>query len=470
MENDANIIVVPPAWYERSGSVAVKVSPEKWTPNKTGIPAIRYKIKWTIGKHKESKIKHTEKDAKLFAKEKAKELDSEHRPASVKSMEEQRRDAVLYRECCNALYASKMDPLTACRFMARLLELMDLEGVEKLVAVILPQMRKCQPLLVETGVKAYSLLLFKDGEPQTPDEKRKHRCFELFNAKYAAMDFRFVSAQMVKDFLDEATASQDIRNKFLYALRGLFDWARDFKMALPAHVDTVCDFIIGKKPEKSDAEIYDVMEFAWLASFAVDREMVCALTLSGQHFVRQDEAKEMKGEYFTRDADGTPYQIVVPAHVSKTEEERTIPINEKFQSLFKVLIPFSGRIFNHGDPFDRIERLARVLGIRSKKNGFRHTCVSSNICAGMKRAEAANRAGHDEQTQGTFYFVNIDQREAKKYERINFNLRRVEGLPAYRQVRYKKYIERRLDRPLAEAVPFLRNAQPSVTTPEVLAA
>jgi hypothetical protein len=428
-----NKITLPTPWSVRAEGLHLNINPERWQKGAAKAPAIRFRVSHRTGGKRLSKIYHNvltlEKDAKQWGTS----LNFTDRSGLSDSYHQQMRRATLYCECNEVLAPHHLDPLGACRYAAKLLDLMDLGGLEKLIAVYLPLLRKCQPMLVAPGVEQYRYFLFEDGVPETRNEKRKNTCLECFVDRFGGTQFLFVTVDQIRQFLVSSTSSPDTRNKYLYCLRGLFEWARDDRHALPATIDTVCHLVMGKKPDRSKPEIYSVRAFAWLASHAVDRDMVLALTLAGQHFVRQEEAERMRGEFFLRDAVGNPHEIIVPSDVSKTGVERPIPIGPRFRKLFKLLLPSAGPIFKSKHPFDRIRRLAVLLGIEPKKNGFRHSCVAYSIGAGMRRHKAAHLAGHDLQTQGAFYFVKVDQREANKYWRICFNLNRVARLPQFRR-------------------------------------
>jgi hypothetical protein len=422
----------------KAGSIVLRVNPERWKKSGAKTPAIRFRVSHRLGKQRISGVFHDPETLVKDAKNWAKLLDSDGCPRSATAIKEQRRQAMLFNECHELLASHRLDPVSACRFIARLLEVMDLEGIEKLTAVYLPLLRKCRPLFVHAGVASYRQFLFKNGKPETKNEKRKDKCLELFDARFGGTQYHFVTVEQIRAFLKDSTSSADMQNKFLYCLRAHFQWARDDKESLPARMETVCDLVEGRKPDKAEPEIYPVRAFAWLAALAVDREMVLALTLVGQHFVRQEEALKLRGEHFHRDYAGTPDEIIIPSDVAKTGTQREIPIRSQFRPLYKMLLPPYGPIFQSKQPFSRIQRLATILGIQREKNGFRHSCVSYAIGAGMPRRKAARLAGHDLQTQGAFYYVQVDPREATKYWRIIFNNGRVVQLPHYRRVNFTR--------------------------------
>ncbi len=435
-------VELPEPYSVSVGGILLHINPERWRQGKDKLPAIRYRISHWMGSKRLSIILHNPETVLKEARAWGKSLNTEGHTRSTALFQEQRRRSILYGECEDILASYSVDPIRACRITAGLLETAGIEGAEKLIAVYAPLVRKCHPLFVSKGVEEYRKVLFKTGELKTKDQERKDKCLKLFADRFGGTQLLFITADQIKAFLQGATQGKDMRNKYLYCLRSLFNWARDDKQALPARIETECDIVNGRKPEKPEPEIYPVRAFAWLAGLAVDREMVLALALAGQHFLRQAEVERLRGEDFHRDPTGMPFEIIVREAVAKTRQRRPIPIEPPFRPLFKALAPPKGPLFHTTKPFDRVERLARALGITKIKNGFRHSCISYAISAGMTREEAASRAGHDQQTQGSFYFVLVDAREARKYRRITFNLPRAVQLPLYRRVNFRKLASR----------------------------
>ena len=201
------------------------------------------------------------------------------------------------------------------------------------------------------------------------------------------------------------------------------------------------------------------------SALLVDRELPLAQLLTAHHFVRQSEAVKMESKFFLRDPHGMPYEIVVPAHIAKTGEERNIPIPQRFQPLFQCLLPEKGLLFLSKDPFRRLDALARALGIEDQVNGYRRACVSYEVYAGMKRETAAKYAGHDSTTQKR-YLRPVNQCDAKKYGNFVFDLAKVRQLPRHKKVSFTKLVQK-----LKEInTTALRLVEPLVSNPEAAAA
>jgi hypothetical protein len=446
MMADTQQLPLPEPRWIRIGAFALYVSGEHWV-KAGGTPAVRLRIKFGEGADARFKICHDPDDLEEFAETWLKEElnpkivfpGTETHPEPVLAEEHLER-SVLYRQCQKKLEKHGIEPMAACDYMAELLDVVDIEGLKKLMAIYLPLFRKCKPLSARELAEGFRKSLFGDREPETDDEIRKDRFLRLFAEYFGDTQVIHIGLADFERYRMWVSRGLDMRNKALYCLRDGFHWARDYAEALPARQTTICDWVIGKKPDATTYEPYSAQDSKRLAALLPDREMVWAFTLNGQQFVRQEEALQLGRKHIHRDVTGMPDEIIVTKDISKTKEERHIPIEPQFRGLFKVLLECEGPFFISKNPFDRIDTLLLALGVTLSKNGLRRSCVSHAVGAGMSREDAAKHAGHTLDTQ-KIYLSAVEREEALEYRSIAFDSKRVRQLPAYKRVNFQKQVQ-----------------------------
>lgn len=296
------------------GSGTVTIYEETWQKGPKGekVPALRYKLYWSVGKETERRIKHDWREAYRAAATQANLLNSADRPPTADHMQRITDQASLYRTCVVKLKPFNVLPETACDTLADAYQRMGIEGFDRFVKVYGPRLQKTEDKPVKDLVTKYCEVIFETRDekgapiPKTANEKRKHRILTDLVKKFGEEMIGGVQAQPLLVHLEEGKPQEDAFNKRLYCVRGFFVWARDFPKALPKGVETEPELIDYKEVPDANPQIFPVPHIARLYSKVMDRDMVLALFLPTRYFLRQEECMKIQGEHFIRGADGLP--------------------------------------------------------------------------------------------------------------------------------------------------------------------
>lgn len=429
-----------PAGYPRkvachSSFVTIYCEPWEQREGSSRKVAIRFKIRWKLGKDTLTKILHDEAEAKQEAKRIAKELHDTNRPPDKATFRAMADKSAIYDECVKSLAGTGLTPLAACLEMGKLHRDLGTESLDAMLHVEGPLYAKakripCGELVDRNRAAILGAIPLVDGKPsETKHQHRQGAILDKFKRRFLDVSMLGLSAKDLEDFLEAEFKCTSSFNKALGCLRQLFTRARDFDQALKAEALTVCDRIKMREVNHTKGEVFAVGLLIRLLTLCFDQECVLALFLVTHNFCRQEEVEKLLGEHFLRDAAGLPYEIRIPAEVSKTDEPRPIPIEPEHRELIKLLVPLAGPLFKFKGPFRRIQSLAKRFKIALPMNCFRHSCVSYTVAAGMTPEVAQKRAGHDKNNQKRHYLIAVPQPDGQRYRAIRFDLDWVRGLP-----------------------------------------
>lgn len=429
-----------PQGYPRDvaeGSAFVTIYCERWEQHQgpKRITKYRFKLRWWVGEEEMILIVHDEDKAIFQAKAKARELNAENRPPSKEVYEVVQQKALKYDICAGYLEGTGVTPVEACLEYGKLHNRMGPSQLEALMHVEAPRYEKVKPIICGELVDWNRTIIvgtipLVDAKPSgTKHQKRQGVILDKFKRTFEKVPMMALSAKEVEQFLEDEFEGADSFNKALGCLRELFTRVRDFDLALKCDAPTVCDQIHTREVKHTKGEVLAVGLLIRLLHLCFDQECVLALFLVTHNFCRQEEVEKLLGEHFLRDAAGLPYEIRIPAEVSKTKELRSIPIEPEHRELLKLLVPPAGPLFQFKGPFRRIQSLAKRFKIALPINCFRHSCVSYMVAAGMTPEVAQKRAGHDEDNQERHYLIAVPQPEGQRYRAIRFDVDWIRGLP-----------------------------------------
>jgi integrase len=231
-------------------------------------------------------------------------------------------------------------------------------------------------------------------------------------------------------------------DKWLYGLRGLFAYAKDYLKALPQGLPTECELIRRKKSDKKDGEVFTIKEIVRIGSHLPDQETALAFALVLFGHVRQEEVVKLGLQHFTPGQDGIPNMIRITKKIAKHKNGESMPrdiaIEKNLKRILAVLLPKKGSLFVTKNVYGRIRAIAKALGVPWRHNALRHSCDSHDVARGTPEPEVAAKSGHTIPILRKHYLVPVDPADAIKYWRITFNRDRLSRLPRFRKSQLEK--------------------------------
>lgn len=216
-----------------------------------------------------------------------------------------------------------------------------------------------------------------------------------FGKAFEKMDLESVNREAIRTWLDRADLSARNYNNFLGVFVAFFNWARS-KGYLPEGVEVQPAMIprrgkargTGKKP------VWTVEEFSSLLEASEDREELrLFFLLAAATGARTEELIRQKWGNFNWD-EGT---LDFPSEITKTDRERTAPIQGSLINEIKKYAEPSGEVFPtiaNGDALgDKLTKWRKKNGLGWKVNAFRHTAISAKVRAGQDMAKVAEEHG-----------------------------------------------------------------------------
>lgn len=390
-------------------------------------------MRWYVGKLRHSETYKTPKEADAFALGKATELNNENRPPTESVLTELRRKAILWDEAASILAPHNWPVIRAVDTFNHLLGEMGDEGVRYFSHLYSPRLAKVRPCLVSDAVTKYQEFISTRDEVSKSHQANQKPCFEQFKKQFGQRNIHLVDCAEMDAWLEGRKMMPSTFSSWLYNLRGLFRYAKDYLKALPQTMPTECELIRRRKGDKAPAEVFTIREIVAIGTHLPDQETMLAFTLVLFGHLRQEEAEELLGQDFRRDRDGNVSQIDANNRIVKRKtgefRPRTIEVKPNLKRILNQLLPAKGPLFTSNKVFKRIRRIAAALGIRWKHNALRHGCASYAIALGEEEKEVARLNGHTIDVLRKNYFVAVAQEDARKYWRITFNLERLKRLP-----------------------------------------
>ncbi len=415
--------------HEQVGSVVVTIFDE----SKSNKP--KYRVRWYVGKKRDSKTCDSPGTAQKFAIAKATELNNEERPPSKHELGTLRRKAMLWDEASTILAPHDWPVIRAVDTFGLLLAEMGDEGVRYFSHRYSPRLAKVRPTTVAVALEKYRQFITDHDQVSKDHQRNVNSCFKLFAEKFGSERIDRIECTAVDEWLESRDYAASTRDKWLYGLRGLFNYAKDYLKALPQTLPTECDLVRRTKGDKAPAEVFTIGEIITIGSHLPDKETLLALTLVLFGHLRQEEAVELVAENFNRDEQGIPNSITANNNVVKRKKgefrARTIEIKPNLRRILAVLLPQKGPLFKSKSVFARIRRIAAALGIDWKHNALRHCCSSYAVAWGELEQKVADLSGHTVAVLRKNYLVSVAQEEARKYWKITFNTTRLAKLPRF---------------------------------------
>ena len=129
---------------------------------------------------------------------------------------------------------------------------------------------------------------------------------------------------------------------------------------------------------------------------APDKELLLTAKVTFHHFVRARELDFLGRDDFYFDVREFPVAVKV-RNADRRDGRiwRLIPIDSSHRPGLKGLLPSSGPLFVHANPFARLQNFAGKLGIKVTRRTALLSCVAHAWGAGMSGEEISVRLGQD---------------------------------------------------------------------------
>lgn len=426
-----------------SGNVTVRVYNDS-TPQKP-----KYRVRW-YGEVRDAKTFHYPAEADAFALAKAVELDNASRPIGKVELAELRRKADLFDRFESIMTPHHWTVDRAVDTCHRLLTEMGDEGLRHFAHIFSPRLAKVRPCKVADVLTQCEKL--KDAHDSVSQDHRNNlkRCFRSFEEQFGDRPIHLLTCAELDAWLTGQEHKSSTRDKWLYGLRNVFTFAKDYLKALPQGETTECDLVMRTKSDKAEAEVFSITEIIHIARYLPDRETMLAFALVLFGHLRQEEALKLVQRHFRIDPETRlPSVIVVTAKVAKHKKgqskPREIVIASNLAKILSVLLPAKGPLFHSEDVYARIRRITEAIGVGWKLNALRHCCSSYAVASGMPKETAAAKSGHTIDVLVRDYLVPVEEAEGMKHWRITFNRARLAKLPAFQKTPLER-VKRRASR------------------------
>ena len=184
-----------------------------------------------------------------------------------------------------------------------------------------------------------------------------------------------IRSDEIEDFLDSKRAMARRRNNLRSEIVTLFRYARTRLRALHRDRKTEAELVLRDQTKRKPVETFSPEEFeAFLR--AVKPEWLPWLALGGLAGIRTDgEIFRIRWECFKWDK----RIIDLDPAITKINERRHVPLCDRLIDLLRPVRCESGPVINLKKPEDETERLARVTGIRWRRNALRHSFCSYRV-------------------------------------------------------------------------------------------
>src|ERR1035441_6798203 len=305
--------------HHKVGNVVVTVFDES-TPTRP-----KYRVRWYTGRKRDAKAFDDALLADAFAIGKATELNDENRPPSKQEMGELRRKAILFEEIERILAPHNWTPARAADTFSILLTEMGDEGVRHFSHLYAPRLAKVRPHQVEDALKQYRQFVVGHDQVSTAHRDNLKRCFEIFEKRFGKIRLDRLECGQLDSWLEEQQLKASTRDKWLYGLRGLFAFARDYLKALPQTLPTEIELVRRTKSDKEPAQVFTIAEILAIGSSLPDQETMLAFALVLFGHLRQEEAQQLLAEDFRRTPLGIPHKIIVNNEVVKRVKGQVKP-------------------------------------------------------------------------------------------------------------------------------------------------
>jgi integrase len=369
-----------------------------------------------------------------FAKMRAQEIFNSVRVLSAEEMDELRFKARQWSE-----FEQQLAPFGWSADKARIsiveqLNNMGPENVHTFTELYGPRLAKVKETTVSSALASYKAHLL------TCAATKKHRInqettFAAFEIEYGAEPIHLIGCADLDRFLLEHTNGTNSHDKWRYALRGLFTFARDYLKALPQETVLEIDRIVRRKVDKAPTEVMPLKDVVHLGRVLPDKTTLLAYSLALFGFLRTSEIEELNVETFQRDKEGKLYQLnLLGKHKpGQTHLRRVIPLKPNLARILEALIPDSGALFIDKKVFARIRAIARAQKVRMPHNVLRHSGASYALASGDKDLEIAEWNGDTKEVLYKNYIAAVSHEDAKKYWQITFNIERISKLPRFKK-------------------------------------
>lgn len=415
------------------GSVTVRVTDESEGQRK------KFRVRWYIGSKRDSETFTNAGKADTFAIKKATDLNNEFRPPSRKQLAELQRKAILVDDANDRLLPFGFDLPRGVSLLEDLLKEMGGEGIRLFSTIYGPRVASVRPMAAKLALQEYQKFQDRGGSVTQDHLDNLGGCFKKFGAKFGDRNINDIEADAIDGWMGEQELSAGTWDKWLYALRGLFTYARDYKKALPQMIPHECDLVQRRRADKAPPEVFSLEEIDAIAKILPDQETMLAFVLILFGHLRQDEAQELTRAHFGF----SNQEIGVTAEIAKHKkgqkpQPRDIPIKPILAQLLPALLPDSGPIFVSKDVYERLRKIVKAAQIDWKHNALRHCCTSYAVAAGEDIKDVAKFSGHTVAVLKRNYLVPVEPADAEKYWAMTFDLERLRQLPRRHQLSGEK--------------------------------
>jgi hypothetical protein len=418
--------------HHKVGSVTVSVFDES-KPLKP-----KFRVRWYVGKTRESETFRIPVEADTFAIAKATELNNEFRPPSKRELAELSRKANLFDEAVDLLRPYNWQPLPAIHQFTTLLEEMGDDGVRLFAHLYGPRLARIRRLSVSQAINQYRNYVKARGQVSSGHLQNQSRCFNEFGEKFGQREIHQIECAELDEWLEEKELKASTHDTWLYALRRLFSHARDYLKALPQIIPTECELVRRKKSDREPGQVFSLPEIIQIGMCLPDQETQLAFSLILFGHLRHFEAQQLEAKHFRRNLAGVPYQINITAEIAKHKEGESMPrditIKPNLGKILAVLLPKQGPIFKSKDVYARLRNIINNTSVGWKRNALRRCCTSYSVARGEEVKDVAASSGHTVAILKSNYLVPVDQDAANKYWRLTFNIARIARLPRHYQI------------------------------------
>lgn len=182
-----------------------------------------------------------------------------------------------------------------------------------------------------------------------------------------------IRSDEIEDFLDSKKAASMRRINLRSEIITLFRYAQNRLRALPRDRKTEAELVEKDQTKRKPVETFSPEVFETFLG-AVRPEWLPWLALGGLAGIRTDgEIFRIRWECFKWDK----RIIDLDPATTKINERRHVPLCDRLIDLLRPVRCESGPVINLKKPEDETERLARVTGIRWRRNALRHSFCSS---------------------------------------------------------------------------------------------
>lgn len=269
--------------------------------------------------------------------------------------------------------------------------------------------RQAVEFFVKNGVRTGHSITVTDAVAKYLEEKDKEVARRELSTAYAAnlttrlkrfakafkINIHDVRKEAIKEWLDTADLGPRNFNNYLGAISSLFSWARG-QGYLPENDKTQAELVQRRAKARGDAKkpVWTTTELQSLLDAATDKpDLKRFFLLAAATGARTDELLRQRWENFNW-AETT---LNFPSSITKTDSERTSPIQAQLATILKKSASPAGEVFPH---FRDSKHLTNILAVflpandlKWKHNGFRHTSISAKIVIGQEITRIAEEHG-----------------------------------------------------------------------------